>query len=728
MRFSILLAFVAAATAFATDWIDYRGPNRDGRSDEKNLPAKWGGPEQSVWKAPYGGRSTPVIHDGRVYVLNPTHKHEDTKNRPLLQERLMALDAATGKVIWEYRYNMYHSDVPAHRIAWSSPSVDLETGNIYVFGAGGTLLAISREGKKLWERTLVEDFGVVTTHGGRTTSPVLEADKVIISAITTSWGDHARAGHRFMAFDKKTGETIYVSAPGGRPFDTTYSPPIVHDSASGRLLIAGGGDGTVHAVKVNTGEPVWKFYMSKRGVNSGVIVAGTNVIVSHSEENLDTSEMGLLAAVDLNAKGDVKKEQLRWALPGVQMGFSSPVLDGDMLMQVDNGSNVFAYDVNTGKQLWKKNLGTIQKASPVFGDGKLYVGNENGKFAILKTSKEGAEVLDLVSLPMGPDGPEEITASPAVSDGRVYVVSKEAIYCFGRKGPSTKSPPYKAPMVKPSTAEPTYVMVSPTDLAIRPGETVQLHARLFDAKGEFVREEKAATWAPVGLKGNATPDGKFTAAPADSQAGTVKATVGALSGVSRIRVLSHLPLTENFDAMPAGAPPRYWINTTTKYEVRDVEGKKYLAKLADNAATKRARSFFGMNNEHDYTIEGDVMAIEKRRQLGDAGIVAQRYQLVIFGNAQRLELQPWQPETERTVVHEFAWKKDTWYHLKLRVENMPGGKVKAQGKAWPTGEPEPAAWLVERIDPIGNREGAPGIYADAPFEVYFDNIKVTSNQ
>jgi hypothetical protein len=114
--------------------------------------------------------------------------------------------------------------------------------------------------------------------------------------------------------------------------------------------------------------------------------------------------------------------------------------------------------------------------------------------------------------------------------------------------------------------------------------------------------------------------------------------------------------------------------------------------------------------------------------LGDAGIVAQRYQLVIFGNAQRLELQPWQPETERTVVHEFAWKKDTWYHLKLRVENMPGGKVKAQGKAWPTGEPEPAAWLVERIDPIGNREGAPGIYADAPFEVYFDNIKVTSNQ
>ena len=54
---------------------------------------KWGGPAGSVWKAPFGGRSTPVIHNGRVYVLNPTHKHEDTKNRPFLQERLMSLDA-----------------------------------------------------------------------------------------------------------------------------------------------------------------------------------------------------------------------------------------------------------------------------------------------------------------------------------------------------------------------------------------------------------------------------------------------------------------------------------------------------------------------------------------------------------------------------------------------------------------------------------------------------------
>ena len=225
------------------------------------------------------------------------------------------------------------------------------------------------------------------------------------------------------------------------------------------------------------------------------------------------------------------------------------------------------------------------------------------------------------------------------------------------------------------------------------------------------------------------PDGKFTApAEGPGQAGLIKATVGTPSGTTRVRVLPLIPVSEDFNALPAGPPPRHWINTTGKYEVRDIEGNKVLAKLADNPFTKRARSFFGHNAEHDYTIEADVRATERRRQMGDGGVVAQRNQLVLFGNHQRLELQPWQPETERTVAVPFAWKKDTWYRLKLRVENLPDGSVKAQGKAWAVGEPEPDKWMIEKVDPLGSRQGAPGVYADAPFEVFFDNIKVTSNK
>ncbi|MFN7921551.1 MAG: PQQ-binding-like beta-propeller repeat protein [Bryobacteraceae bacterium] len=716
---SLRTLFIAAPLClFAADWTDYRGPHRDGRSAETGLPSKWTSVNEVLWKAPYGGRSTPVVHKNRVYVLNPVGAG------PSLQERLMCLDAITGKVLWEYKYNVYHSDVPPHRIAWSSPSVDPETGNVYVFGVGGTLLALSPQGKKLWERTMVEDFGIVTTHGGRTVSPIVHENLVIVSSVTTGWGDQARAAHRFFGFDKNTGETIYASTPGGRPFDTTYSPPMIYDNNGTQTLIAGGGDGTIHAIKANTGEPIWKYYMSKRGVNTGVVVGKGLVIVSHSEENLDTSEMGLLAAVDVNSKGDVTKDKLKWSDVGPQMGFSSPVIDGDTLYQLDNGSNLFAYDLSTGKQLWKKTLGTIQKASPVLADGKLYVGNENGRFYILKPSKTDVEVLSQVQLGTEQEL-EEITASPAISNGRVFVVSQRGIYCIGGKAPG--KPERFTPAVKPATGKGAYILVTPTELNLRPGDSAQLRARLFDEKANYIRDVKA-DWSVAGLKGTVTPEGKFTAGPDKvASAGLIKAAAEGVTGTGRARVLPLTPIEENFDKLAPGNPPPHWINTTGKYQVRDEEGNKVLVKLADNAFTKRARSFFGNNFEHDYTVQADVRAVDKRRQMGDGGVVAQRYQLVLFGNHQRLELQPWQPETKRTVAKEFPWKKDTWYRLKLRVETQTDGKVKAQGKAWPASEPEPAEWTIERIDPIGNLQGAAGIYADAPNEVFFDNIKVTAN-
>jgi hypothetical protein len=109
-------------------------------------------------------------------------------------------------------------------------------------------------------------------------------------------------------------------------------------------------------------------------------------------------------------------------------------------------------------------------------------------------------------------------------------------------------------------------------------------------------------------------------------------------------------------------------------------------------------------------------------------VIAQRYVMMLFGNAQRVELQAWQPETTRTISVSFPWKGDTWYRMKLRVESLEAGKTRARGKIWPASEPEPEAWLVDRVDPIGHRQGSPGIYADAPVEVFFDDIKVSANQ
>jgi hypothetical protein len=225
-------------------------------------------------------------------------------------------------------------------------------------------------------------------------------------------------------------------------------------------------------------------------------------------------------------------------------------------------------------------------------------------------------------------------------------------------------------------------------------------------------------------------EGRFTAPAANAgQAGLVKATVGGVTGEARVRVAPLPEWSEDFEQMPLGPAPPNWVSATVgKFQVQELDGKKVLAKMPDDTIMRRMRVFFGPNDLHDYTMEADVRATEKRRQMGDVGLFAQRYALVLFGNSQRLELLPWQPETARTVAVPFEWRKDEWYRLKLRVENLDGGKVRVRGKAWKRGEEEPSGWLIDKTDPIGNREGSPGLFGDAQFGLFYDNLKVTANR
>ncbi|HEX3186238.1 MAG TPA: PQQ-binding-like beta-propeller repeat protein [Pyrinomonadaceae bacterium] len=722
---NICLAFTLVA---AGDWAEWRGPARDGISNEKNLPVKWSPTGDNLaWKAPFGGRSAPIVMGDRVYLQNTAGQGETE------QERVMCFNADTGKVMWEHRFNIYLSDVPPHRVGWASPVGDPATGNVYALGVGGHFIALSRDGKVLWERSLSEDFGLLTTHGGRTVSPIIDGDLVIISGVTFMWGTNGRGGHRFMAFDKKTGETMWISSPGQRPYDTTYAPPIIANINGTRLLIQGSSDGFVHAIKPQTGEPVWRYEISKRGLNTGVVVRGTTAILTHSEENLDSSEMGRMVAVDATAKGDIKPEQIKWTIKGWQGGFSSPVLDGDRLYQVDNGANLAAFDVNTGKQLWLQNLGTIQKASPVFADGKLYVGTENGKFFILKPSATGCEILDQDQL--GTEvHPEAIIGSVAISNGRVYVVSDSGLYAIGKKAHTSNSghapgSSQSAVGSNVSSGPVTHVQVVPTELILKPGDKVNFRARLFDVQGNFIREEPAATWSLDQLKGTVTNGQLTVAGDAINQAGWVKATVDGVTGTANVRVFPPLPWNETFDSIAVNAAPASWVSMTMKFAVRDLNGNKVLAKLTEGSSLlSRSRAYIGPSDWSNYTVESDIMATTKRRQQGDAGVIAQRYVLTLYGNSQMLHLEPWQPEIKRTQTKPFAWKPDTWYRMKLQVENLPDGKTRARGKVWAVGENEPDAWMIERIDPIPNRQGAPGIFGNGLAELYFDNVKVYANK
>jgi outer membrane protein assembly factor BamB len=709
------------------DWPEQRGPTRDGVSQEKGLIDKWAlNGENFLWRVPYGGRSAPVVMGNHLYVQNPSGRGADE------QERVMCLDPDSGKVIWEYKFNLFQSDAPAHRVGWASPAVDPETGNVYALSIAAQLVALSKDGKYLWDRSFGEEWGAFTTHGGRTMSPIIDGDLVIVSHAVSNWGAHGNRAHRFIAVNKRTGEIVWVSNPGGRPYDTAYAAPAIAKINGLKLLICGLGDGGVYALKPQTGEKVWGVVIAKRGINTGVVVNGSTVIVSHGDENLDSNEMGMVAAIDGAQKGEIKT--FKWATKGFLAGFSSPIMDGDRIYQIENGSRLVAFDVVTGRQLWKQQLGTVQKAPPVMADGKIYVGTESGKFFILRPHADKCDVLSEVEMPISKysccssEGtPEQILGGAAVSHGRVFFVSSDAVYAVGPKKATTLRGFAVDEPVEKGEGAPAWVQVEPTEMVLKPGQTLKLHARLFDDKGRFLRVEKA-TWSLEGLKGT-VEDGAFTVSNDPGfQAGSIKATVGSLTGAARARVAPQLPWNETFDSYAEGAAPPGWVNIAAgKFSVVTLDGQKVLQKAPDETLFKRIRMFMGPVEWSNYTYEADVRANMKRRQMGDIGITAQRYTLVLYGNAQQLKIEPWEPEVQRTVTVPFEWKPDKWYRLKLRVENLADGKVRARGKAWLTGETEPPQWTIEKVDPIGNKQGAPGVFVDAQYGAYLDNVKITPN-
>src|SRR5262249_30239202 len=162
-----------------------------------------------------------------------------------------------------------------------------------------------------------------------------------------NWGTMAGRLHRFVAFDKRTGDIVYVSSPGGRPYDTAYAAPMIASINGLRLLINGTGDAAIHALKPQTGEEAWSFLAPNSAINTGVAVSGTNVVVSQGDENLDVADRGMIGTIDGSQKGDIKKTN--WAVTGIQFGFSSPVISGNTIYQMEDAAKLHAYNLETGK-------------------------------------------------------------------------------------------------------------------------------------------------------------------------------------------------------------------------------------------------------------------------------------------------------------------------------------------------------------------------------------------
>src|SRR5262249_46579202 len=140
---SVLSVLSVDNCCFSPDWVQSRGPINTGVAFEKDLPDKFDPAtgENILWKAPYAGRTTPVVMNGRVYIIqgfNPTGQ------KVTEQERVLCLDEKDGKLLHEYRFNVFLTDIVSDRLGWTNLAADPETGNIYAHGTGGLLIALDK--------------------------------------------------------------------------------------------------------------------------------------------------------------------------------------------------------------------------------------------------------------------------------------------------------------------------------------------------------------------------------------------------------------------------------------------------------------------------------------------------------------------------------------------------------------------------------------------------------
>ena len=179
----------------AADWPAWRGLSADGVSPEKGLPSSWTpGGENMLWKAAIGGRSTPIVFDGRVCINTLAEPGDPTK----WQEWIACYDADTGKQRWEYRYNIFQTDIPHHRVGWANLVGDESTGYVYSHGVEGMVHCFDRDGKIVWSRSLGEEVGRISGFGGRTVNPVLDGGLVIVSFLSAGWGSTFIPRHRLL--------------------------------------------------------------------------------------------------------------------------------------------------------------------------------------------------------------------------------------------------------------------------------------------------------------------------------------------------------------------------------------------------------------------------------------------------------------------------------------------------------------------------------------------------
>ena len=420
--FAALFLLCFTAQCFAENWPCWRGPRGDGTSADINVPTSWNGEtgENIAWKIPVPGvgHASPVVWKDRILLVSCL---EEEKTRILL-----CLDRATGKTLWQKNVveSLLETKHQLNSFASGTPATDGETiyvtflmtdgrevpapnvGNPRPVTPGEILVAAyDFDGNQLWTATP----GEFTSVHGFCSSPVIYRNLLIVN------GDHDGDSY-VVALDRKTGRTVWRTP---REHKTrSYCTPIIRDVA-GKTQMVMSGSKCIVSLDPLTGKQIWKIEGPTEQFVASMVFDGNKFYMSAGFPTHHV--MGIRP----DGTADVTATHVAWHSTEAKCYVPSPVVTGKYLFVADDRGTANCFDTATGDRIWRDRLGKHYSASLIAVNGLVYFPADDG---ITKVVRSGATPEVISENPLG----EFVFASPAVSDGQLFIRGEKHLYAIGK--------------------------------------------------------------------------------------------------------------------------------------------------------------------------------------------------------------------------------------------------------------------------------------------------------
>ena len=420
MRLVVLLFFMPCLL-LSENWPNWRGPSGDGISLEKGIPVKWSPTENIAWRVaiPGKGHSSPVVWGNKVFLTTCLPEKE--------QRLLLCLDQRTGKKLWQkvVLNSPLETIHPLNSRASSTPATDGQhvfvtfmkaddrkipapnVGTQRLITPGKIIVAAyDLDGEQKWKIN-VGDF--ISAHGFNT-CPVLFEDLVIIN------GDHDGDAY-LVALERKTGRERWRIERENKT--RSYATPIIRE-IGGRTQMILSGSLCVASYDPHNGKRHWIVDGPTEQFVASMVYNGEYVFVTagYPERHI--------LAIRPDGSGNVTDTHVAWRTNRGAAYVPSPIFAGPYLLVVADSGIASCFNAKTGKRHWMERLPGGHSPSTVSADGLVYFTSDRGVTTIVRPGK-------MFNIIARNELEEQISASPAISQGQIFLRTHQHLYCIGSK-------------------------------------------------------------------------------------------------------------------------------------------------------------------------------------------------------------------------------------------------------------------------------------------------------